>query len=115
MPDGRRFTSRARNEAADHRDVYKAPIPTSRLADRMGQFVHIYTLSSGYRPFGITAIVAGWDTEEEATVDGEVGTGPEKGPGGKQEGLKAGGPYLYMIEPSGSYWVSQYNFMSSMI
>jgi 20S proteasome subunit alpha 7 len=71
----------------------------------MGQIVHIYTLSTGYRPFGITAIVAGYDSEGEATVDGEVGFGPSTGPGGKQTGLKRGGPYLYMIEPSGSYWV----------
>jgi len=104
VPDGRRFISRARNEAADHRDIYKAQIPTSRLADRMGQFVHIYTLSSGYRPFGVTAIVAGFDEEGQAIVDGEVGSGPSTGPGGKVKGLKRGGPFLYMIEPSGSYW-----------
>jgi 20S proteasome subunit alpha 7 len=73
----------------------------------MGQFVHIYTLSSGYRPFGITAIVAGWDAESDPVVDGEVGTGPSTGPGGKQKGTKRGGPFLYMIEPSGSYWVGR--------
>jgi 20S proteasome subunit alpha 7 len=80
----------------------------------MGQFVHIYTLSSGYRPCGITAIVAGWDTSDEATVDGEVGSGPGKGAGGKQEGLKVGGPFLYMIEPSGSYWVCLLKIYSTL-
>lgn len=39
-------------------------------------------------------------------VDGQVGTGPSVGAGGKAQDLKAGGPGLYMIEPSGSYWVS---------
>jgi 20S proteasome subunit alpha 7 len=39
------------------------------------------------------------------SVDGQVGTGPVSGAGGKVEGVKAGGPGLYMIEPSGLYWV----------
>lgn len=34
-----------------------------------------------------------------------VGSGPKVGSGGKVEGAKAGGPGLYMIEPSGLYWV----------
>lgn len=38
-------------------------------------------------------------------MDGQVGTGPVSGAGGKVEGVKAGGPGLYMIEPSGLYWV----------
>ena len=57
------------------------------------------------RPFGITAIVGGWDSELELPVDGQVGSGPKVGSGGKVEGAKAGGPGLYMIEPSGLYWV----------
>jgi 20S proteasome subunit alpha 7 len=72
----------------------------------MGQFVHIYTLSSAYRPFGVSAIVGGWDSESDSKVDGEVGVGPAVGAGGKQKDLKKGGPFLYMIEPSGSFWVS---------
>lgn len=64
-----------------------------------------FTLYSSVRPFGVTAIVGGWDSEAELAVDGQVGTGPESGSGGKVEGAKAGGPGLYMIEPSGLYWV----------
>lgn len=64
-----------------------------------------YTLYSSVRPFGVTAIVGGWDTEAELPVDGQVGDGPKSGSGGKVEGAKAGGPGLYMIEPSGLYWV----------
>jgi len=37
-------------------------------------------------------------------VDGQVGTGPSIGAGGKVEGKTYGGPGLYMIEPSGLYW-----------
>lgn len=104
LPDGRHFVSRARDEAAQWRSLYKAPIPTSSLADRMGSYVQLYTLYSSVRPFGVTAIVAGWDSEVELPVDGQVGSGPKVGAGGKKEGQKNGGPFLYMIEPSGVYW-----------
>lgn len=64
-----------------------------------------YTLYSSVRPFGVTAILAGWDSESASPVDGQVGSGPEEGGGGKSKGNKLGGPGLYMIEPSGLYWV----------
>lgn len=105
MPDGRHFVSRARDEAGQWRRTYKAPIPTSTLADRMGAYAQAYTLYSSVRPFGVTSIIGGWDSENELKVDAEVGSGPEAGAGGKQPEGKTGGPYLYMIEPSGLYWV----------
>lgn len=70
----------------------------------MGGYLQAYTLYSSVRPFGITAIIGGWDSELELPVDGEVGEGPKIGSGGKVEGKKYGGPGLYMIEPSGLYW-----------
>jgi len=70
----------------------------------MGGYLQAYTLYSSVRPFGITAIVGGWDSELELPVDGQVGSGPSIGSGGKVEGKKYGGPGLYMIEPSGQYW-----------
>lgn len=75
------------------------------LAGRLGSYVQMYTLYSTVRPFGVTAIVGGWDSEAEPSVDGEVGSGPDVGAGGRQGGLRRGGPGLYMIEPSGLYWV----------
>jgi 20S proteasome subunit alpha 7 len=105
LPDGRHFVSRARDEAANWRSLYKAPIPTAALANRMGSYVQAYTLYSSVRPFGVTAIVGGWDAEAELPVDGQVGSGPSVGAGGKKENGKHGGPFLYMIEPSGLYWV----------
>ncbi|KAL2002100.1 hypothetical protein VTN02DRAFT_661 [Thermoascus thermophilus] len=104
VPDGRHFVSRARDEASSWRRIYKGPIPTSALVSRLGSYVQAYTLYSSVRPFGVTAIVGGWDSEAELPVDGQVGNGPKSGSGGKVEGAKAGGPGLYMIEPSGLYW-----------
>ena len=71
----------------------------------MGSYVQAYTLYNSVRPFGVTAIIGGWDSEAELPVDGQVGSGPNVGSGGKKDGAKHGGPYLYMIEPSGLYWV----------
>ena len=70
----------------------------------MGSYVQAYTLYNSVRPFGITAIVGGWDSELDVPVDAQVGSGPAVGSGGKAPDSKQGGPYLYMIEPSGSYW-----------
>lgn len=105
VPDGRHFVSRARDEASSWRGVYKGPIPISAMANRLGSYVQAFTLYSSVRPFGVTAIVGGWDSEAELAVDGQVGNGPKTGSGGKVEGAKSGGPGLYMIEPSGLYWV----------
>lgn len=105
VPDGRHFVSRARDEASSWRSTYKGPIPIAALASRLGSYVQAYTLYSSVRPFGMTAIVGGWDSEGELGVDGQVGTGPKVGGGGKVKGEKAGGLGLYMIEPSGLYWV----------
>ncbi|KAE8163135.1 nucleophile aminohydrolase [Aspergillus tamarii] len=104
VPDGRHFVSRARDEAASWRSVYKGPIPVSALSNRLGSYVQAYTLYSSVRPFGVTAIVGGWDSEAELAVDGQVGSGPKSGSGGKVDSARAGGPGLYMIEPSGLYW-----------
>jgi 20S proteasome subunit alpha 7 len=104
VPDGRHFVDRSRDEARSWRDVWKTTIPTGILASRMGGYLQAYTLYQSVRPFGITAIVGGFDSELEAPVDGEVGNGPSVGAGGKHTDKKHGGPFLYMIEPSGLYW-----------
>ncbi|KAK4248205.1 nucleophile aminohydrolase [Corynascus novoguineensis] len=104
IPDGRHFVERARDEARAWRDTFKTPISTADLASRMGGYMQAYTLYQSVRPFGITAIVGGFDSTRELPVDGEVGSGPACGAGGKVPGKSHGGPALYMIEPSGLYW-----------
>lgn len=104
VPDGRHFIDRARDEARSWRETFKTPISTADLASRMGGYLQAHTLYQYVRPFGITGIIAGYDSELEVPVTGEVGTGPSVGAGGKVDGKKHGGPFLYMIEPSGMYW-----------
>ena len=104
VPDGRHFVDRARDEATSWRSYYKTPIPTADLASRMGGYLQAYTMYGSVRPFGITAILAGFDSSLDTPVDGEVGSGPSVGPGGKNPDATHGGPFLYMLEPSGLYW-----------
>ena len=118
IPDGKHLVSRARDEASSWRKTYKSTIPTSSLADRLGSYVQMFTLYQSVRPFGITAIIAGWDSEGDLKVDGQVGSGPKTGGGSKVGGTPSGGPGLYMIEPSGLFWVgftlsSSYSLLTS--
>lgn len=103
VPDGKHLVSRARDEAANWRDTFKSQIPTSALANRMGNYMQMYTLHMSVRPFGATMILAGMDKSSDSPVDGEVGSGPECG-GKVANDEESGGPGLYMIEPSGLYW-----------
>ncbi|ATY62447.1 Proteasome component C1 [Cordyceps militaris] len=107
IPDGSSLVERARDESHSWRQTFKAPIPTTDLASRLGNHMQVFTMSSSLRPFGVMAIIGGVDTSEEIGVDGEVGSGPACGAGGKVTGKKHGGTFLYMAEPSGQclgYW-----------
>jgi 20S proteasome subunit alpha 7 len=72
--------NRARDEAQSWRDIYRQPIPGKTIADRIGQYISAYTLYSSVRPFG-TCTIIGTMTDKE--------------------------PTLYMVEPSGVYWVKR--------
>ena len=71
--------NQARDEANNYRSTYREAVPGKILADRMGQFVQAYTLHGSVRPFGATSLIGMVDEFH--------------------------GPQLYMIEPSGIYWV----------
>lgn len=77
LPDGRHFVNRGRDDARSWKDMYKTPVPVPTLANYMGGYAQAYTLYNSVRPFGVTVIVGGVDTD---------------------------GPHLYMIEPSGIFW-----------
>ncbi|KAI8829164.1 nucleophile aminohydrolase [Chytridium lagenaria] len=76
--DGRHLVSRIREEAEQYRNFYKQAVPGKIIAERAAQYVQAYTLYSSVRPFGTSAIIA---------------TADRSGPG------------LYVIEPSGVYYL----------
>jgi 20S proteasome alpha/beta subunit len=77
--DGRALVALARSQAEQYRDFYHAPIPGKVLADRMALHVQAYTLYSSVRPYGAAVLLAVVDRQHD--------------------------PQLYMIEPSGVYYV----------
>ncbi|KAG5499171.1 hypothetical protein JIQ42_03983 [Leishmania sp. Namibia] len=60
LPDGRAIVSRARLEAENSRDIFATPIRGAVLANRVGEFMHVYTTHFAYRPFGCSAIIASY-------------------------------------------------------
>ncbi|CAG8831983.1 29078_t:CDS:2, partial [Gigaspora margarita] len=80
LADGRHIINRARDEAENYRNIYKDQISGKTIADRVGHYAQAYTLYSNVRPFGSSAIIG--------TVDKD-------------------GPQLFMVEPSGVYWVAK--------
>jgi len=74
LADGRNISNRARDEAANFRQLWNAPVTLKDLADRLGLYAQAYTLYSSVRPFGISTILGSVDKN---------------------------GPALYIVEPSG--------------
>lgn len=80
VADGRQLVNRAREEALSYKKNYGSAIPPDVLADRMGQYVHYYTLYGSIRPFGTAVMIAGYDADEKKAS-------------------------LHMVEPSGVTYV----------
>jgi len=74
LADGRHLAHRARDEAANFKDMYRSPATLKYLVDRVGLYVQAYTLYSSVRPFGCSTIIGAVDKT---------------------------GPALFVIEPSG--------------
>lgn len=77
IPDTKVLISRAGEEASDYHEFYGCKIPPHVLADRLGSYMHYFTLHGALRPFGASCVLAGYDKET------------------KEHGL-------YMVEPNGT-------------
>lgn len=75
LPDGKAIVERARSEAEQSRDVFSTPILGSVLANRIGDFMHVFTTHYAYRPFGCSVIIGSYADD---------------------------GPQLYVSDPSGT-------------
>lgn len=77
LPDARVLVSRAQEEASDWQEHYGGKIPPHVLSERLGHYVHYFTLHGALRPFGASCVLGGYDVDT------------------KQCGL-------YMVEPNGA-------------
>jgi 20S proteasome subunit alpha 2 len=58
--------------------MYLEPIPTAVLVQRVAMVMQEYTQSGGVRPFGVSLLICGWDSDDK--------------------------PYLFQCDPSGAYF-----------
>ena len=112
-PDYRVLVDKARKVShTEYKRIYNEYPPTRILVQDVARVMQEATQSGGVRPYGVSLLVAGWDDgvlpeQAEAEVEGEqeVGTSEEKKKvSGKTGGILKGGPSLYQVDPSGSYF-----------
>merc|ERR1712157_481281 len=63
LADSRQLVARARGEANQYKSSYAEEIPPEVLAERLGLFVHAYTLYWSIRPFGCSVLLGCVDKE----------------------------------------------------
>ncbi|VDN98084.1 unnamed protein product [Rodentolepis nana] len=67
----------ARDECMSYRENYGGPIPAKHLCERVAMHIHLYTMYSAIRPFGVSILLGSYEND---------------------------GAHLYVIEPSGMYY-----------
>ncbi|KAK4039124.1 nucleophile aminohydrolase [Parachaetomium inaequale] len=118
-PDYRVLVDRARKVShTGYKRIYNEYPPTRILVQDVARVMQEATQSGGVRPYGVSLLVAGWDEgilpeeelqkqEKEQQAKAKGGEGDEeegKKLGGKTGGILKGGPMLYQVDPSGSYF-----------
>lgn len=107
-PDYRVLVDRARKVShTGYKRIYNEYPPTRILVQDVARVMQEATQSAGVRPYGVSLLVAGWDEgiepetddKDEETMDVE-GKKVNK----KTGGIHKGGPMLYQVDPSGSYY-----------
>lgn len=107
-PDYRVLVDKARKTShTAYKRIYNEYPPTRILVQDVARVVQEATQSGGVRPYGVSLLIAGWDDGVEPDVsdakEEETETGTKK-VSGKTGGILKGGPSLYQVDPSGSYF-----------
>lgn len=107
-PDYRVLVDKARKVShTAYKRIYNEYPPTRILVQDVARVVQEATQSGGVRPYGVSLLIAGWDdgvepeTEEARQGESEA---EKKKASGKTGGILKGGPSLYQVDPSGSYF-----------
>ncbi|KOS19155.1 putative proteasome subunit alpha type-2 [Escovopsis weberi] len=109
-PDYRVLVARARKVShTGYKRIYNEYPPTRILVQDVARVMQEATQSAGVRPYGVSMLIAGWDEGIEPETDDkeelEKGAGDEGGPKTKKTGgIHKGGPMLYQVDPTGSYY-----------
>ncbi|POS74067.1 proteasome catalytic alpha-2 [Diaporthe helianthi] len=110
-PDYRVLVDKSRKVShTDYKRIYNEYPPTRILVQDVARVMQEATQSGGVRPYGVSLLIAGWDEgilpeeEVEKAAKSIEGEGGEKKISGKTGGILKGGPMLYQVDPSGSYF-----------
>ena len=115
-PDYRVLVDRARKVShTGYKRIYNEYPPTRILVQDVARVMQEATQSGGVRPYGVSLLIAGWDDgilpeQEEAAaaedmqVDEDEKAEIKRKTQGKTGGILKGGPSLYQVDPSGSYF-----------
>ncbi|KAJ5321981.1 hypothetical protein MYU51_002673 [Penicillium brevicompactum] len=104
-PDYRVLVDKARKVShTNYKRVYNEYPPTRILVQDVARVVQEATQSGGVRPYGVSLLVAGWDEGVEPESEEAKKDDPEEKTSSKTGGIKKGGPSLYQVDPSGSYY-----------
>jgi 20S proteasome subunit alpha 2 len=108
-PDYRVLVDKARKVShTDYKRVYNEYPPTRILVQDVARVMQGATQQGGVRPFGVSLLIAGWDDgvepEQPEPKAGEQPEAEKKATRGKTGGILKGGPSLYQVDPSGSYF-----------
>lgn len=76
-PDYRLLVKQARKMAENYYLTYRELIPVAQLVQRVATLMQEYTQSGGVRPFGVSLLICGFDSDR---------------------------PYLFQCDPSGAYF-----------
>ena len=107
-PDYRVLVDKARKVShTGYKRIYNEYPPTRILVQDVARVVQEATQSGGVRPYGVSLLIAGWDDGVEPNT-GEAQRGDDaddvKKATGQTGGILKGGPSLYQVDPSGSYY-----------
>lgn len=106
-PDYRVLVDKARKVShTGYKRIYNEYPPTRILVQDVARVVQEATQSGGVRPYGVSLLIAGWDEgiEPEEAEEKQAESEETKKVTGKTGGILKGGPSLYQVDPSGSYF-----------
>jgi len=110
-PDYRVLVDKARKVShTGYKRIYNEYPPTRILVQDVARVMQEATQSGGVRPYGVSLLIAGWDDgiepeqEEQNSKNDADEDSDKKKKSGKTGGILKGGPSLYQVDPSGSYF-----------